>query len=346
MKSARWLQYAAGIVIGGTGIFVFLRGIDIRMLLQHLSGIPLLSVLGSCALFLVSLKLRELRWRVILSAKDGRYTPSLYRVTVVGYMLNNIFPARMGEAARMLLLWKRGEYGLLRCIGSLFMERVLDGIVLVSLFVLGVVLVPVPDVYTGAAWGGGAVVAAVCVMLCAYRAGYPFVMRLHQFIQGKLPDVWARRYGKVEKEISENLYWLWSRQRTAHMVLLSFAVIFCYVIIVVLLVNRWPDYHLAHAMVTHFIGDIGAIIPLSPGYIGTVHAFLRMGLTATGVATQRAAAVAVVYHAAGYIPVTLLGLFYFSRMDVSFSVLSHAKESIQRLQRTREESSSLHKEEQ
>jgi uncharacterized membrane protein YbhN (UPF0104 family) len=73
---------------------------------------------------------------------------------------------------------------------------------------------------------------------------------------------------------------------------------------------------------------IGAAIPLSPGYVGTLHAALKQGFILCGIDTNKAVAVATIYHAVGYITVTILGLWYFFRMKISFKDISSSKETM------------------
>ena len=59
-------------------------------------------------------------------------------------------------------------------------------------------------------------------------------------------------------------------------------------------------------------------IPAGPGFIGTLQVGLAIGLHEVfGVASEPTLSLAVGYHLVGYIPVTLLGLFYAWRLGLS-----------------------------
>lgn len=332
MTLTRIVQFLAGIAIAGAGVAVFLHGVDMTQLWTRLRGIPVVSVLASIGLFLLTLKLRALRWRVILAGRQARLTAPLYRITVIGYMLNNIFPARLGEAARALLLWRRREYGILRCVGSLLTERLCDGWVFCLYLMSAIFMVPALERFIWLGWLCAAGVAGIAGGLVLYRRFYGLVMRLSDNIKRLLPGRWHTPYETLRTEVLENLNWVYHGRRSAAVMVLSLATIFCYVGVVVLLVHRWPQFGFFRAMAAQCIGTVGAVIPLSPGYIGTVHAFLRFGLTTAGIGAEQAAAVALVYHAIGYVSVTVLGLFYFTRMDISFDVLARAGEYVKKLQ--------------
>jgi uncharacterized membrane protein YbhN (UPF0104 family) len=74
----------------------------------------------------------------------------------------------------------------------------------------------------------------------------------------------------------------------------------------------------------------GAAIPLAPGYVGTLHAALLQGLVTFGFDPEKGRAVAILYHALCYVPVTLLGLIFFFQTRLSFKELSSARESIEK----------------
>ena len=77
---------------------------DVRLpdVLLHLRRADPLSLLAAVALATLTFPLRTIRWRLILHDVDGRRFPwlVLWRATAVGFMANNLLPARAGEVAR------------------------------------------------------------------------------------------------------------------------------------------------------------------------------------------------------------------------------------------------------
>jgi uncharacterized membrane protein YbhN (UPF0104 family) len=108
------------------------------------------------------------------------------------------------------------------------------------------------------------------------------------------------------------------------MVFLSIAIIACYPAMLILLLHD-PLFGILSGMFSAACAAIGAAIPLAPGYIGTLHAFLKLGLVKCGIETNTAAAATLVYHAIGFSAVTIAGLYYYLRLRISFKEIGKAK---------------------
>jgi glycosyltransferase 2 family protein len=80
---------------------------------------------------------RSERWQRLLVDEGGRPARAdTYALTCVGYMGNNILPARGGDVVRTLLMAPRAHTSIRTVIGTLLAERLLDVAVLVVLFVV------------------------------------------------------------------------------------------------------------------------------------------------------------------------------------------------------------------
>lgn len=77
---------------------------------------------------------RSFKWRFLLPKKNISLY-SLFSATSIGFMINAIFPARLGEIARGIILSDETKLTYSTTITTVFVERILDGFVL-SLFVL------------------------------------------------------------------------------------------------------------------------------------------------------------------------------------------------------------------
>jgi glycosyltransferase 2 family protein len=97
----------------------------------------LAALIGAIALYALATVVRSERWQRLLVDEGG--TPAradTYALTCVGYMGNNILPARGGDVVRTLLMAPRAHTSIRTVIGTLLAERLLDVAVLVVLFVV------------------------------------------------------------------------------------------------------------------------------------------------------------------------------------------------------------------
>jgi glycosyltransferase 2 family protein len=100
-------------------------------------GSELAALLAAIALYGLATVVRSERWQRLLV--DEGATPrrvDAYALTCVGYMGNNVLPARAGDAIRMVLMAPRAATSKRTVIGTLLAERLLDIAVLVAIFVI------------------------------------------------------------------------------------------------------------------------------------------------------------------------------------------------------------------
>jgi glycosyltransferase 2 family protein len=101
------------------------------------SGSELAALVGAIALYALATVVRSERWQRLLI--DEGATPrrvDTYALTCVGYMGNNVLPARAGDAIRTVLMAPRAHTSMRTVIGTLLAERLLDVAVLVVIFVV------------------------------------------------------------------------------------------------------------------------------------------------------------------------------------------------------------------
>lgn len=97
----------------------------------------ILALIGAVALYALATVVRSERWQRLLV--DEKATPrrlDTYALTVVGYMGNNVLPARAGDAIRVVLMAPLAQTSNRTVVGTLLAERLLDVAVLLVLFVV------------------------------------------------------------------------------------------------------------------------------------------------------------------------------------------------------------------
>ena len=87
-------------------------------------------VIPAIALYFVAVYFRAIRWRYLLSPLGSISWDRLYPVVVIGYMANNVLPARLGELVRAYYLARREPVGASAALATLAVERVYDGLTL------------------------------------------------------------------------------------------------------------------------------------------------------------------------------------------------------------------------
>lgn len=129
-KILRWLIPLA---FSGIAFWLIFRQVEFSQLVENLSKIGWRPILLASLFYFLSFFARAFCWYLLLrrkvSFKDAFFTMS------AGYLLNNIFPFRLGEVGRALLLDDPERSSALEVFSSVVVERVFD-VFLAALFVL------------------------------------------------------------------------------------------------------------------------------------------------------------------------------------------------------------------
>jgi len=131
-KITRWM---VPLSISGLAIWLVLRDIEFSQFTSNLARISWQTYLFATVIYFVSFALRAFCWLILLrrkvSYKDAFFTMG------AGYLLNNIFPFRLGEIGRAVLLDDPEHLSPLEVFSSVVVERIFD-VFLAAVFILSV----------------------------------------------------------------------------------------------------------------------------------------------------------------------------------------------------------------
>lgn len=331
MKKTHLLQGAGGILISALGLYLFFKSVDTTVLWKEIRTTQKWIIAAVILLNPLTIWFRALRWKVMLPGNREKTSKSgLFSITMIGFMLNNLFPARLGEAARALLLWKRNGFTVMESAGSLLVERTLDMLIYSTFFFIPVFgNTSLASLQPYAALMMAAFVVSV-VFLIVYSRFKTGAVKIASKILILVPHPLKNRVQKICKELVSNLEWIFSWHKVIRVVLYSILMMFSYVFMMYFLAWGLDNFNILDSMFGVSMAALGAAIPLSPGYIGTLHSSLLQGLGMVGVVENKAGAMAVLYHGLGYMTITALGLMFLVSMKVSFNELSKAKEELKK----------------
>jgi uncharacterized protein (TIRG00374 family) len=121
--------------LGGTVLFLalFFWQTDLREFLNAMRDADYRWAALGVMLWFVAAWPRSLRWKLILRPLRPLPVVILYPVLIIGYMTNNLLPARLGELVRAYILGERYALSKAAVLGTVVVERVADGLTLVAL---------------------------------------------------------------------------------------------------------------------------------------------------------------------------------------------------------------------
>ena len=257
--------------------------------------------IGAVVLAIVNYGLTTLvrgeRWRLLLRRAGARPSRAdCQALTAVGYMGNNVLPARAGDVMRVYLMAPRAGAPARTVIGTLLAERVLDVVILFALF--GVLAY---GVLHGAGVGHRraevVVVALVAVAVVAAAGAVAArrvhaVQRLRRFLGPMLAAVVDLRSGFGLRMLALSaLIWL---MEAGTWWLCGVAV------------GLGADPLQAVYLVA--LSSLFILIPAGPGYAGTLDAAVVVGVKAIGGTGRAAISYLLMLRFVLLVPITLVGL--------------------------------------
>jgi len=334
-----WGKAVIGIVITGLLLWWAVADVTFSEVWANIrvGSLPLL--LASVTVATTGFVIRAFRWKILLTPVRANTTlRSRFAGVSIGFMANNILPARVGEFARAYALSRLEPVSASAAFGTLVVERFLDGVVLLTFLVLPVFLPGFPAREALVSGPGalllraGAGAVAVVFLALVFMAVWPrrFV-RVAERVLSLLPATLSRPIvdgleaflGSVAimrdpKLLSLGLAWsffFWTWHATSFWLgMLAFGIHTGFV----------------SALFTMAVVGFGVALPSAPGFFGTFHFAANVALSDVyGVPQPQSLAFAFGYHFGGWVPITLIGLWYAWKLGISLGEVRSAEEQVE-----------------
>ena len=254
-------------------------------------------MLAAGAFYTLATLVRAERWHRILhqtGVQAGR--SDCYALTTVGYMGNNVLPARAGEALRVVLLDARTGAGKRTLLGTIVAERILDVIVLSLILVVAVYGVLDGDVLPT---DSPLLIAGAVIAILALAAGaFSFLRsrggmeRLRDFAR-PLAGAPRAMAGKAGLPLLAGTAVLWLIEGAVYLAVARAVEL---------------DISTTGAMYLVALTNFVAAIPAAPGSIGTFDAAVAFGTRALGGAGSAVTSYLLLLRFVLYVPITVVGL--------------------------------------
>lgn len=335
-----WGKTVVGLTVTVLALWWALKDVDVGEIWLHIReghmGLLALSVFIATFGFFI----RALRWKILLApVKKDTALDARFGAVSIGFMANNMLPARVGEFARAYA-FSRMQPGVSAsaAFGSLVVERFLDGVVLLLMLVIPVLTpgFPASGVLSSGMGrlvlqGGGMLVGVVMVALLLMAVWPRAFIGAAERAAGFLP----RAVGRPIVDALEALLDSVAVLRSPKLLSLGFAWTIFFWLFHGL--SFWVgmkafgiDTGLISAWFTEAVVGFGVALPAAPGFLGTWQVSANFALsTVYGVDPTRALAFAFGYWAGGWVPINIIGLWYAWRLGMSLGDVGAAEERVE-----------------
>jgi uncharacterized protein (TIRG00374 family) len=293
----------AGILLSGLFVWLALRGVDFGQVGRALREASYWPLAPALVLLAAANVLRALRWQALFDPESRPPLGPIANAMLIGLLFNSILPARAGEAARVVALWRETGTSRVESLATAAAERVYDVFALLLLLFLAEPFLP------RVSWlGKAALVAAVLaagiavtvVVLLRYEER-PIVRALRRFVS-------EERAARIGRSLVQGLVSLRHPAialRALALTLGSWLVLACSAWLLLLGFDLGVGFG-AGLLVT-IATTLVLVIPAAPGGVGQFETAAIVALSAFGVGSSRALSFGIVFHVLNLLPYVVAG---------------------------------------
>lgn len=316
-----------GIAISAICLFLLFRKIDFGKMADAFASMDYRYLAPALVLTFVSYYLRAVRWKFLLAPIKSTRLANLFPSTLIGYMANNLLPARLGELVRAHSLGQKEGIGTSAVFASLVLDRLCDGftVLLVLLVTFFTIRLPagMERVQHGLVTGGYVtftLYVSVLSFLFLLRWRTEFTLDMVTRVLHPLSPRLAGRAGDALGSFISGIRIPSGISGMLGVAATSLLVWTTAIWPVDLMLRSFGLFLPATASMFIMVFLVFAVmVPASPGFIGTHHIACVTALSAFEVGSEKALSIAIVIHAMGFFPVTVVGLYCLWRDKVSIS---------------------------
>jgi len=309
--------------------FVF-RGIQWDQVLFTLKRANCPDLVLSILFQLLSLAIAGFRWKIVISLPEVSWV-SASASMMVGLLVNNILPGRMGEFVRPILLGQEIKRSKAFLFGTVVMDRISDLIVLVILAVLSFGMFPLIPWARQMSIIGGLVLALALLVVGVF--GYSNVgLKIERIINQLGSAHFYERLSHSLQKFRLGFQSIQSVQQGTAVFGLSWLVWAAWFLCLYYALSAFKIILPLWGMILLLSTlNLGGLVPSSPGYVGTYQFLAILVLSNFAIKKEEALSFILVFHALWYVPQTLLGLIILIRKNLNLGQLMTNRSALDHL---------------
>lgn len=243
-----------------------------------------------------------------------------FSTIVIGFMANNILPARLGEIVRAYVMHREHSVNATVSLVSVLVERIFDGLGLLAILCVTTLISPIVFEYektvTSVISLASIVFITTVIIIIAVRIWPAHLEATVRTVFGQLPFI-GRRVVQVSRSCVNAISFLKIDKSTFLFLLLTVAVwgiegAMYWMGLLAFGMNSDPKL----AYFTLALVNFGLLIPSAPAYLGVFQGCAVIAFGAFGIDKGTALSYSIVLHLLQFVPVTILGLCLLSRSGI------------------------------
>jgi glycosyltransferase 2 family protein len=348
-RRRRYLDWKAilGITLSAVLLYITFSGMEFQEVWRELRGVNLPLFAAATVVITFVFWIRAWRWGGILEPVADVPFRERFAAVNIGFMGNNLLPARIGEFLRAYALSRLARVPVVGGLASLVVERAFDGIFVIGLLFIAMLSPAFPVVagaqeigvpgtdqtftVAGLARSAGVLIAAVIAFLFLLVLLPARTVRIAEAVVSWMPTSFRRPIVSaleaflagagvlrspallLRATVWSAFLWLWNALGF-WLAMMAFGV----------------DAPYSAAVFLASAIALAASVPSAPGFVGPWHLMAVFVLADMfGASRATAGAFAAGFHLAGFVPVTVMGLYYAWRMGLSLGEAAASEEVVE-----------------
>jgi len=308
-------------------IALFLRATNPGEIADALEEANYWWLIPAVVVLFIAISARCVRWSILMRPVAPLSPARLMPYAIIGYMANNLLPARAGEVVRAYVLGEREHVSRMGTFGSIAVERLFDGCTLVLMLLIA-------GSFVGFESGRlQAIAVASTVFFVLALAGF-YILTLSEDRSRRVMH-WFLRFlpGRFESQAEAMADSLVTSLRSVHdgrsLALVAFfsAVAWLIEAAAYMVIGQGFDLDVGFGYYCLLLAaaNLAIIIPTFFGGTGPFEWAAKLVLVGGGVTASVAGAYSIIAHAVILIPTTIVGLILLWSFGVSFRRITHVE---------------------
>jgi glycosyltransferase 2 family protein len=307
-------KFWLGVVVSIVFLALALRGLDFAGFWTTVRQANYWWLIPGIAVYFAAVWARTWRWHYMLRHIKQIPLRRLFPVVVIGYMGNNVYPARAGEVLRSYILKRREAVPVSVSLATVVLERLFDGLVMLLFVFVTLPFAPLPSGYDVLVSVFSVIFLVALVVFLALAIRPERMSSVYAWLVDRAVPAGLRpRIHGLFDRFVEGLQSLRSPRELA-LIFLSSTLIWLGETTKYWFV-MWAFYPAMYVpftvlMLMTAVVNLFTTLPSTPGYVGTFDAPGIAILTAYSVPKTVATGYTLVLHVALWLPITLLGALF------------------------------------
>jgi len=336
MKFKKYINLAIGLIFSAGFLLLAFYNIQLSDVLAGFKKFNPWYILPIVLLTVVYFLIRAFRWGLIFKPHPVPSFKNLFSGVMIGVMVNNLVPAKIGELSRAFILGKKEKTGISLTFGTIIVERIFDFLALFFCFFAVFIFSPAEREFLNSTSVAGKtafvttlsgfLLLIILILFFKFRTGL-FIKAVESFL-GIFSKGLALKIGPWFNSFADGLKCLDSFKNSVEIFatsVLQWALMgFCTWLALISFnihgANGAP-LSLFSASFVMIIITLGCVLPPSPGGIGTVQLISVLVLKFYGVSGGEAMGFSIVQNFLSFFVGTVLGIIFLFKESLNLTEL-------------------------